>query len=219
MASYNNSSLKEIRHTMDGLDTSQLKVEKNAFDAINSADTTLNLVRDGLDNINDLSEKIDAMEQEIHKISESMVHMTELTDMIVGFAGGITSISNKTNMLSLNASIEAARAGEHGRGFAVVAGQVRDLAAQSAKASKEITETIRAVQKFSDSLNSSLESITNVATEQEKLRGQVKGIFDQILDAADAQNSVAHNMEKEISYQREITDNIKQAIVALGDDD
>ena len=168
-----NRNLDEITHTIESLDASQLKVEKNAFDAINSSDTTLNLVRRGLENVNSLSEKIDAMEIEIQKISESMVHMTELTSMIVGFAGGITGISNKTNMLSLNASIEAARAGEHGRGFAVVAGQVRDLAAQSAKSSKEITETIHAVQKFSESLDGSLKSITKVVSEQSELRSQV----------------------------------------------
>lgn len=210
-----NKSLDDIRRTIDNLDSSQLKVEKNAFDAINSSDTTLNLVREGLKNVNSLSEKIDAMDVEIKKISESMVHMTELTNMIVGFAGGITGISNKTNMLSLNASIEAARAGEHGRGFAVVAGQVRDLAAQSAKSSKEISETIRAIQKFSDSLEESLKGITSVVSEQSKLRGQVKGIFDQILEAADAENEVAHNMEKEIAYQREITDDVKSVVAYL----
>ncbi len=207
-----NSSLNEIKNTIDRLDASQLKVEKNAFDAINSSDTTLNLVRDGLENVNSLSEKIDAMDVEIKRISENMVHMAELMNMIVGFAGGITGISTKTNMLSLNASIEAARAGEHGRGFAVVAGQVRDLAAQSAKSSKE---TVRAIQKFTDSLEESLKSITKVVSEQSELRGQVKDIFDQILEAADAENAVAHNMEKEIAYQREITDNVKMAVTYM----
>lgn len=210
-----NSSLNEIKNTIDRLDASQLKVEKNAFDAINSSDTTLNLVRDGLENVNSLSEKIDAMDIEIKRISENMVHMAELMNMIVGFAGGITGISTKTNMLSLNASIEAARAGEHGRGFAVVAGQVRDLAAQSAKSSKEISETVRAIQKFTDSLEESLKSITKVVSEQGELRGQVKDIFDQILEAADAENAVAHNMEKEIAYQREITDNVKMAVTYM----
>lgn len=210
-----NSSLNEIKNTIDRLDSSQLKVEKNAFDAINSSDTTLNLVRDGLENVNSLSEKIDAMDVEIKRISENMVHMAELMNMIVGFAGGITGISTKTNMLSLNASIEAARAGEHGRGFAVVAGQVRDLAAQSAKSSKEISETVRAIQKFTDSLEESLKSITKVVSEQSELRGQVKDIFDQILEAADAENAVAHNMEKEIAYQREITDNVKMAVTYM----
>lgn len=47
-------------------------------------------------------------------------------------------ISNEISILSLNATIEAARAGEAGRGFAVVANEVRTLANQAAKESKEL---------------------------------------------------------------------------------
>jgi methyl-accepting chemotaxis protein len=58
----------------------------------------------------------------------------------------INGIADQTNLLALNASIEAARAGEHGRGFAVVAGEVRRLAERTGVATKEIDQTIRAIQ-------------------------------------------------------------------------
>ncbi|MBI5364466.1 MAG: hypothetical protein HZA53_14910, partial [Planctomycetes bacterium] len=51
-----------------------------------------------------------------------------------------------TNLLALNATIEAARAGEAGRGFAVVANEVKELAKQTAQATKEIGHRIAAIQ-------------------------------------------------------------------------
>jgi methyl-accepting chemotaxis protein len=72
----------------------------------------------------------------------------------------ITSIADQTNLLALNATIEAARAGAAGRGFAVVASEVKELAAQTSRATEEISRQVAAIQTVTGDAAGAIQGVT-----------------------------------------------------------
>ncbi len=148
------------------------------------------------------TEKVDGLINKFNsQIQENLQEMEELylKSMVIRKAvSQIIGISEKTHMLSLNASIEASKAGEAGKGFAVVAHEIRKLA--------ELTRTV------SDNVNAVIKE-TNKGVEKGVAR--IKGLgsgFSEIVEASDeirvmiADNSRA--LEEMTRAHREIQDGL-----------
>lgn len=209
----NNKLVSDLSGILNGLDSSQEQLEKDAFDVINSSDTSLNLVKESISSVEEILKMISELNEIAEESSARIKELEKLSKDIEQFAGVISSISSRTNILSLNASIEAARAGEHGRGFAVVASEVRNLAAQSSKSSKEITDTISMVQQSVGKTVDSMKSIYENSNQQKEKADEIGNVLNKVVEAAYTANEVARNIENEIAYQRKITDKAKNALM------
>ncbi len=83
--------------------------------------------------------------------------------------GLINEISEQTHLLALNATIEAARAGESGKGFAVVAEEIRDLAAQTARATGRIREQIENIRSSSGETADEVAEISSIINDVDQV--------------------------------------------------
>ncbi len=117
----------------------------------------------------------------------------------------ITAIAEQTNLLALNATIEAARAGEAGRGFAVVAQEVKALAAQTAKATDEIStqiagmqtateESVAAIKEIGGTINRISEIAAAIAAAVEEQGAATQEIARNVQQAAQGTSQVAQNI-------------------------
>jgi methyl-accepting chemotaxis protein len=89
-----------------------------------------------------LFEKIEQAGHRVESFEGKIHSVHRVTEMI-------TSVVEKTHLLSLNASIEAARAGDAGRGFSVVAEEIRKLAESAGSSAEQIEDLIRQLEEES----------------------------------------------------------------------
>ena len=85
----------------------------------------------------------------------------------------ITNITDRTNILAINASIEAARAGEVGRGFAVVANEVRTLAKSSSDSVERVSSHLQSIAQAIDASRRATDQASGTFLSMKSLSGQV----------------------------------------------
>jgi len=167
---------------------------------LNQLATEMNTVRNKSSEISSFAlsgnEQLKKVRSSMEKVSQVSGEMKKITDVIRG-------ISDRINLLSLNASIEAARAGEEGKGFAVVAQEVSKLAEKTAHSIKSISALIeKSSQEFQTAISETLSSIENF----EKISESLSDMDQKI-------SSIDEKIRKENEFSSEISKTADQAAV------
>ena len=145
---------------------------------------------------------------EAGRASDTMGEMADVSAQIGKVTGLINGIAAQTNLLALNATIEAARAGEAGRGFSVVAQEVKALAAQTAKATEEISRRVAAMQDTTDRSVAAIEAVSV------KIR-ELENVATGIAVAVDQQAAATHEIAANVNSAATGVGHVEESISAI----
>lgn len=198
-------NLELLLHTMEEL--SELIVTMNA------------LVEEALTMIDQISVNAKSGEQSLRVMDESMGNISRSSQEMTGIIQIINDISDKINLLSLNAAIEAARAGDAGRGFAVVADEISKLADQTASSIKDIDTLIRTneseIAKGNRNVGDAVEKINYIINDIEKIVEKITVISQNMSQQTMANQSVNESAEKVKIRSEQITNAMNEQKLAI----
>ena len=156
----------------------------------------------------DIIDKLNKRSKDTQEVTEAVIDgiskLNEETNTIENIVEVISSISDQTSLLSLNASIEAARAGESGKGFAVVADEIRKLADESMQAVSRISDIITRI-------NTQTELTVETARRAEQIVGAQQ---DALVTTVSLFNTINKHIEDLADNLDDITKGIEQMSVA-----
>jgi len=212
--------------------SSAVKMSTTAADTKREIQTVANASHQASKNVQTAAAASEQLASSIAEIGRQVEHSTEIAGKAVSdvVATGeavnalasaarrisvvlalITEIAGRTNLLALNATIEAARAGEAGKGFAVVAAEVKSLATQTARATNEITEQVRAIQTAT---GSSVTAMERIGATIDEMREIAAGIAAAVEQQGAATKEIARNVQEAATGADEVSNGVSGVVQA-----
>ena len=159
-----------------------------------------------------LQESASKIEEEHKKYAEQFKRLIEQTNAIKRQMNDISEISERTNLLSFNASIEAAHAGTLGAGFRIIANEVKALSESTQKSTEKIKADMESLANsialLEQDTKRNATALTGLAKETENTLEQ----FDSVRKLNSANNSDVEQISSAIATNMQGMDAIVQTV-------
>lgn len=133
-------SLHQISSTSEEIAATLRVIAENAQSVEQVAGQTLSSCHAGQGQLQEVVAGMEKSMARARDVAMKMLSFQEHATRIEGILDFIRDISERTNLIALNAAIEASSVGEAGERFAIVASEMRKLAEQTMGGAKQITE-------------------------------------------------------------------------------
>ncbi len=204
----------EAATAMEQMNASVLEVASNASRAAESADEARREAENGGNIVDSVVKSINQVDTKSNAMASSLDDLGKQAEGIGQIMTVITDIADQTNLLALNAAIEAARAGDAGRGFAVVADEVRKLAEKTMTATKQVGDSVAAIQQGTQKAISDMGEAGQLVVQSnefaQKAGGALKSIVGIVDSTADQVRAIATASEEQSAASEEINRNTEE---------
>lgn len=206
------AAVQETVATVDQLVQTAEQSAERARTVADRAQRSAEVARHGITAVEGSAEGMGQIREHVHTIAESVVALAERAQAVSDIIDAVNEIAEQTHLLSLNAAIEAARAAEHGKGFGVVASEVKALAEQSRRATREIAQILGEIQRGTNSAVMLTEAGTKRVDDGMQLVARTGETITDLADTVSAASVAAEQIAASSGQQAVATAQISHAM-------
>ena len=198
------SSITEILASIDQIRADARRSRQHADsahqEAVSMGTATMEEALAGVDRLREIVDRAVGI---IEKLSQRSAEVGRITSFI-------DEVTDRTNLLGINAAIMAAQAGEHGAGFAVVANEIKSLSIQIAGSTRDMSRRLESMGQEAAAAVKVIREGSASAAESVRLSAGLRSALSRIVEHSAETGRMLATIAETTENQSAGTDRLRQ---------